>query len=222
MLLISLACSIYFNSQNMLETGQNAHESEKTHGLIIAAYGEGAKRIVNGILQETVPFVGAERPKGYSGSSRMGVGLELTTDKNRPLFWGLIYPHDLPQSWKAMKLLEGLGSVEFNNDLLEAIWYSSQVIPPFGSEEQYLNKLYYKYGKDKVIGLRGQILPKNPPETERQRMFKVFADNQIKIDDSIEMDTTRQRQNSTGLPPEFTRHTGIFGNLFGRGKKVKV
>jgi hypothetical protein len=54
-------------------------------------------------FQKISPFVGAVLEGKYS--TKLGVGVTLP-DAEESWFWGLNMPHNLIQSWRAMKLLE--------------------------------------------------------------------------------------------------------------------
>ena len=126
---------------------------------------------------QAIPYVGADSGGEYS---QMGVGLELFEDglPKGYWFWGLVIPHNLIQSWRAMKILERIDSVD--KGTLCACWSVAR-----GnlreSDLGYLDKLAVVHGYG-FAAIRNEILNFVPSGDQLAAMIAVFRENGVRID----------------------------------------
>ncbi|OGK24837.1 hypothetical protein A3C25_03930 [Candidatus Roizmanbacteria bacterium RIFCSPHIGHO2_02_FULL_38_11] len=117
---------------------------------IILATGERSEKLVLGHPALVIPFVGTDTG-GFVSS--LGVGAMYPQKRNLEI-WGLILPHNLIQSYRAMRLLEGLPAIE--NDTLSACWSAAtrDIRPVDSPRLDELSRLFPDYGQ---INLRAII-----------------------------------------------------------------
>lgn len=89
-------------------------------GVVIAMRGTESEKIVNGTLKKVVPFVGADREGEFA---QLGVGI-IIPEEQRTITWGLFIPHSLVRSWRGMKILEQVESID--RETLCACWSSAR------------------------------------------------------------------------------------------------
>src|SRR3989344_6321727 len=181
-----------------LEHGQDLGKESKgapqesRRGLVAVAFGQEGLKAVDGKIQKAIPFVDADRPGGLS---LFGVGFALPEDGNRGQIWGLAMPHNLIQSWRAMRILEYVEVIE--RDTLCATWYAGSR-EPHPSNQHYVDELAAKVGEDKFRSLRTRILDEVPSPDELTRMLTVLKDNNVAVSSwelKIEVDEGRLAPN---------------------------
>lgn len=120
---------------------------------------------INGREQKIIPCVVAD---GHS----LGVGYFECPDKSKGSFWGLLSPHCLIQSWRGMKMLEELRSIE--NGTLAACWYAGgHSLHP--SDERYAEKLARQFpSREDFDAIRKKILSLVPTPEELESMGTVL------------------------------------------------
>ena len=88
---------------------------------VIAIKGKESRKLVGSRRHRVIPFVGADRRGEFA---QLGLGLIFPDRKGRNIFWGLLLPHSLIQSWRGMKVLERVKRIdEFT---LCACWYAGR------------------------------------------------------------------------------------------------
>lgn len=158
----------------------NPEFEQRKQGLVIVAFGEEGRKVVDGKIQRAIPFVGVEE---LGEVSQMGVGILLPDAVTKGQFWGLI-TDKIIQSWRGMKILEHIE--EIDNESLSAAWRAGgredDPIDKIYSSDKLVGKLASKIGKEKFQTLRTKIHNQAPPADELQKMLTTLKDNQVDID----------------------------------------
>lgn len=144
---------------------------------VILAQGTRTTKLVDEKDQIAVPFFGTDRDGEFS---QMGVGITFP-DLAQSLFWGLVIPHCLIQSWRAMKILEEMPEVY--NDTLCACWYAAKK-KPHSSEGKYLHKLKNLLGTAggvRLALLRRKVLNSVPSDEELERMLALAEEKKVEF-----------------------------------------
>src|SRR4030043_245052 len=134
------------HGQNLAEELNNAPQESKREpkqGPVAVAFGQEGLKAVDVKIQKAIPFVGAD----HAGElSSFGVGLVLPENGKSAQIWGLVSPHMLIQSWRAMKILEHVEVIEHGT--LCATWYAGSR-EVHSSNQHYIDELAAKAGEEK-------------------------------------------------------------------------
>lgn len=144
--------------------------------LVIATRGAQSEKVVDGQRRQVVPFVGADRE---GESAQMGIGL-ISPDGKGSTIWGLVAPHVLVQSWRAMKILEQIEVV--GHGTLAACWYAASR-SVHGSDKRYLDELAEQVGgTDRFRALREEVLASMPSADELNTMIMNLREKGVNVD----------------------------------------
>jgi hypothetical protein len=141
---------------------------------VIAIQGKESEKLVDGECKRVIPFVGAD--EGGEIAS-LGVGF-LLLEERKCFLWGLLAPHFLIQSWRAMKILEKVKTI--SDGTLCACWYAAGK-EIHKHEREYIKELIYQFGK-KFEVIRQEILSSVPSAEEIDTMIKNLLTSKVDID----------------------------------------
>lgn len=141
--------------------------------MIIAAQGPESEKIVDGKRIKTIPFVGTDREGEFSS---MGVGLVYPDEKNGTI-WGLAMPHMLIKSWRAMKILEHVETID--RGTLCSCWYAGGH-EIHDSDKHRLDELAEKVGgMEKLQAIRDAVLASAPTADELNSMIAILREKDV-------------------------------------------
>lgn len=133
-------------------------------------------------LVKMTPFVGTNRRGKFS---ELGVGVVALDDDGDECayMWGTAIPHNLIQSWRAMKLIEYAPS--FSNWSLCAFWNLGRENRwPDSREDDYLGQAVKLWGSPDAFRIaRAAVLSLFPKDAELQTMLDIARSNDIEISD---------------------------------------
>lgn len=143
------------------------HQPKSNHGLVLA-FGQESLKWVDGRRQRAVPLVGLEVPEPNQPEYlQLGVGIVLPESgsllhprSRRGLLaaWG--HPRNVIQSWRAMKIVESLGTVD--REMLRSSWEAAGVV-----QGRVDRALVDAIGEEKLFALREDLILQAPPRLER-------------------------------------------------------
>jgi len=144
---------------------------------VIVASGSPSTKAVDGQECEVIPFAGADKEGEFSS---FGVGF-LCVDLDGPggSLWGLVMPHKLIQSWRAMKLLEHIQKIEHGT--LCACWYAANE-RVHESDQRHIDRLMMQFDSPgRFEALRADILALVPTNDELEAMLTIVRDSNIDV-----------------------------------------
>lgn len=149
--------------------------------LVIAIRGAQCEKIVNGQRKQVVPFVGADREGEFA---QMGIGLIFPDEENGTI-WGLLSPHVLIQSWRGMRILEKIETI--NHGTICACWTVARK-NIHESDKRHLEELALQLGDDdKLQAFLDEVLVSVPSTDEINTMITNFRERGVDVD-SWELD----------------------------------
>lgn len=149
--------------------------------IIVALKGQKSRKKIEGVERTATPFVGGK----FNNSrldSEMGFGL-LLPGKGGSYFYKLVIPHNLIQSWRAMKLLEEADDIY--SGFYYACWNAFNTIPePVKLEDFQKDRdlLELKQSMGWQIEKRDKILASVPTQAELESMIQILQDGGVKVD----------------------------------------
>lgn len=144
---------------------------------VIVASGSPSTKAVDGEECEVIPFAGADKGGEFSS---FGVGF-LCVDLDGPggSLWGLVMPHMLIQSWRAMKLLEHIPQIEHGT--LCACWYAANE-RVHESDQRHIDELRTQFDNPgRFEALRAEVLALVPTNEELDAMLTIVRDNNVDV-----------------------------------------
>lgn len=142
---------------------------------VIIAQGKARVKIVEGVSREVIPFVGADR-QGLLAS--FGVGYRIVNQRGGTI-WGLVMPHLLIQSWRAMKLLECIPVID--RGTLCGCWYAAGEKMHEGNRH-YVDDLARQFEERlQVEKMRASVLKLLPSEAELSAMLICLRNHKIEV-----------------------------------------
>ena len=137
---------------------------------------EGKKLEIKG-YGTAIPFIGAIKRKEKCWGE-LGIGI-FFPESNTGDFWGLLAPHTLIQSWRAMKILE---EVDFYDWRIYGICWESAEADIHHNNKHYLDKLtgYFK-NVEKCKKARIDALNSTPTAKELQSMLQIMQNRRIDV-----------------------------------------
>ena len=151
---------------------------------ILIEKGIASQKTIRGEEKQVTPFVGAD---GEGSFSQLGVGVLVkdVADETTSLMWGLLLPHNLIQSWRAMKLVEGVP--ELAGDTLCQSWYSAQK-QCHPSDVYHQFDLAERFSDQKSFdAIRDVVLKAVPNEEELSSMLSAVRDKNLYLSDLTEI-----------------------------------
>jgi len=149
---------------------------------VIICTGKTSKKFINGGAEklDVIPFVGQKKP-GQWEEFGIGIIVQGLGGEQKYWVWGLLNPHHLIRSWRAMKLLEEIPQVRTANTLCHCWYLAGERL--HDSEIKYLDKEGVAYGKyEEFRILRAKILDMFPTETELDTMATNMANGDVRVD----------------------------------------
>lgn len=144
--------------------------------MIIATRGTPSEKVIGGQRKLVVPFVGADREGELS---QMGIGLTFLGEEKGTI-WGLVMPHALIQSWRGMKILEKVETI--NNGTLCACWTIARR-NIHDSDKYQLNKLSEAFGGDeKLQAILDEVFASVPSDEEINTMITILREKGVEVD----------------------------------------
>ena len=169
---------------------QEAAEQRPSKTLILAT-GTPSEKVIRGKIEKVTPIVYAQ---GQGFFSEVGVGI---TTSEGGYVWGLLTPHNLIQSWRAMKMLEQLPEI-MPDGTLAAAW---ETATPYlhASDERYLDDLRaVAKGKVNIDTIREQLLQTTPKASEVEDMVRALKSQDIHFGTGeLEREIRERRLNKT-------------------------
>ncbi len=142
---------------------------------VLVAQGNPCTKVIDGQEHEVIPFAGTDREGEFAS---FGVGYQLSSEGSGSI-WGLVMPHMLIQSWRAMKLLEH--TPQINSGTLCACWYAASE-HPHQSDQRHIDELAAEFGDRAAFdALRAGILAAVPASEELEAMLTIVRDRDIKV-----------------------------------------
>lgn len=141
--------------------------------LIVIQTGKTSMKFIedNAEQAEVTPFVGHM-------SQQLGVGIFLPDDNGH--LWGLLSPHQLIRSWRAMKLLEVVPRI-YTRSTLCRCWYLADEDLGY-VEFQHLDDASLLYGsREELQKARAEVIAMFPSEDELDLMLAIANANHIQI-----------------------------------------
>jgi hypothetical protein len=136
--------------------------------------GKKSQKYINNEIQDVVPFIAAQT---NDLSSELGIGIHMI-NSDKKLFWGLLSPHPIIQTWRGMKALEQLNKVQDNT--LCACWHIANCD---SCDDIYCSNLFKGFFKRyKMLSLRNKILHMTPEIQELDQIISTMLKNNIPID----------------------------------------
>lgn len=145
---------------------------------VIIASGNASLKSVgdNGQSIEIVPYVVADRP----GFCSLGVAY-YSPGSDEGSFWGLIMPHRLLQSWRAMKLLEQAPRID--DYVLCYCWYAAS-LEVRESDQSKIDDLEALFSsRDDFVRARANAIASIPTHKEMEEMLRIVHENNIELPD---------------------------------------
>lgn len=145
-------------------------------GLVIATRGIQSEKTLGGHRKQVVPFVGADREGEFA---QMGIGL-IFPDEGKGNIWGLVTPHALIQSWRGMKILEKVETI--NHGTLCACWTVARR-DVHDSDKRCLDELAEQFGgMEKLQAVREDVLTSVPSADELNTMITNLREKGVEVD----------------------------------------
>jgi hypothetical protein len=140
---------------------------------VLVAQGPRCEKIVDGERMEVIPCVAADREGEFA---QLGVGFIAG---NKASVWGLIMPHSLIQSWRAMKILEQVPEV-FSSTLC-ACWYAARTEVP-AHDHRYLDELARQFPSRAAFeAVRASALAAVPTTEELEAMLTTLLETSVEV-----------------------------------------
>ncbi len=143
---------------------------------IILMNGEKSQKYVDNKTQVIMPFIAAETNEI---SSKLGIGIHACCQSSR-LFWGLLTPHPIVQTWRSMKALEQMR--EIRNATLCACWYIAKRNINYQDDAYYLRLFRGLFKNHRANFLRNKLLDMPTDMQELDRAISIMIENNISID----------------------------------------
>ncbi|OGG85875.1 hypothetical protein A2392_00465 [Candidatus Kaiserbacteria bacterium RIFOXYB1_FULL_46_14] len=145
--------------------------------LIVICTGKTGRKYINdeGEQADVTPFVGSD-------NDQLGIGIFVTRadGTEKAWIWGLLIPHLLIRSWRAMKLLEAMPRIRVHGSLSHC--WSLACDPLHSGENKYLDEEGALFGNyDKFREARAQILAAFPSTTMLKNMLKVIDKHGLQV-----------------------------------------
>lgn len=151
--------------------------AEKRYQNLVIATGKEEFKLVGSFYLRSTPFVGAS---AHCGGELYEFGVGITcSDIKKGAFWGLVHPHMLIQSWRAMRILENIEEIDVNSTLAQA--WAAGARESDGWKQEDTTKLAAKVGEDKFNLFRAKILNEVPAPDELAIMLRGIIDNRVEI-----------------------------------------
>lgn len=142
--------------------------------VVIAAIGAKSKKLFNGEYEEVTPFMGADREGKYAS---LGIGFFSST---HTYTWGLVGPHNLIQSWRAMKILEKVPDIQ--QGTLCHCWYAAKE-KIYGSDIRWVEELATQFSSnDEFEKVRNEALNALPSPEAFDAMLIALREKNVSID----------------------------------------
>ena len=144
------------------------------HEVVPVSFGEARVRSVNNQTKYSIPFIGTD----HSGDgSKLGIGM-LFPRESGVFFSGFATNRWLIQSWRAMKLLDGLNSINEETPKICLL----AMDPVKGRDEKLLLILMMEVDDLDFINRVIEIATIYPTEKEILSMVKILKDRKIDVD----------------------------------------
>lgn len=135
-------------------------------GMVRACTGQQSEKTIGSVLKSVTPFVGSDREGEIS---QLGIGL---IDGTSASFWGLLVPHLVIRSWRAMKILEQLQTIQA--DSLCACYYAARREID-DTNKNLIESLANLFGGiNKFEAVRRTVLASAPSADELNEMLAIF------------------------------------------------
>lgn len=141
---------------------------------VIACLGLQTEKMIDGQRSKVTAFVGADREGEFA---QLGIGFLSESDSG---FWGLVIPHCLIHSWRAMKILERL--LVIHSDSLAGCYYAAcEIISE--SDQRCVDRLTELLGgHEEMQAIRDQVLRSTPSDEELDSMLRTLSEKGVAID----------------------------------------
>jgi hypothetical protein len=132
--------------------------------------------VVCGNCKEVTPFVGIDVPGQFS---KMGIGLRIEATGEH-VYWGLVIPHHILATWRAMKLLETLDTAD--PEILAACIFAVRR-PERAHEIPHVLRVSRQLGGiDAFENVRKQLLLSLPEPSSLERALMVLKAHEVPVD----------------------------------------
>ncbi len=175
--IISFVFSVEFQNYPIcnLEISDTGALRKGCNMTVLVAQGNPCTKVIDGQEHEVVPFAGANKEGEFAS---FGVGYQLLSEGSGSI-WGLVMPHMLIQSWRAMKLLERVPHI--NSGTLCACWYAASE-NPHSSDQRHIDELAAEFGGPAAFeALRAEILAAVPLSDELDAMLTIVRDRGVEV-----------------------------------------